>query len=189
MVSSSSSRVGSSFRLSLKKQIMSTIVMGLVILEDEPPDACLIIRSFSNFFCRISFFWKIPCLCPFEINPCSKRIRQTSSGNRGEVERFFMVYAFLRITLQRHFVIPSLRSRTGLRSKATKNLDFSSSICQQIVDSSLSRPAGSLRMTSQPKCRCKDKRVYKNPTVILLNQNRSLFIPRAILGKEVNCSL
>ena len=46
------------------------------------------------------------------------------------------------IALQRHFVIPSLRSRTGLRSEVTKNLDFIFSICPQIVDSSLSRLRG-----------------------------------------------
>ena len=50
IVSSSSSLAGSSFRMSFKKEIVSTIVVGLVILEEEPPDASLIICSFSSFF-------------------------------------------------------------------------------------------------------------------------------------------
>ena len=76
---------------------------------------------------------------------------------------FFLDYAyndtlqFLRLARGQAFALledrPEERHSVILRSEATKNLDSNSSIYPQIVDSSLSRLAGSLRMTSQPKKR------------------------------------
>jgi len=46
-------------------------------------------------------------------------------------------------------------SFASLEDRSEERSDEEFSICPQIVDSSLSRVAGSLRMTSQPKCCCR----------------------------------